>query len=71
MINDEAHHCYRRRAGDDLENLTGDDRKEVEKEAEKARVWIGGLGAIQDKLGIKTDLRPLGDALLPARVGLW
>jgi type III restriction enzyme len=30
VINDEAHHCYRRRAGGDEVKLTGDDRKEAE-----------------------------------------
>ena len=53
VINDEAHHCYRRRAGEDEEKLSGDERKEAEKQAEKARVWIGGLEAVQQKLGIK------------------
>jgi type III restriction enzyme len=53
VINDEAHHCYRRRAGEDEEKLSGDEHKEAEKQAEKARVWIGGLEAVQQKLGIK------------------
>jgi hypothetical protein len=29
VINDEAHHCYRRRAGGEEEKLTGDDRKGI------------------------------------------
>ena len=53
VINDEAHHCYRCRPGNDEEKLSGDERKEAEKQAEKARVWIGGLEAVQQKLGIK------------------
>ncbi len=53
VINDEAHHCYRRRAGGEEEKLTGDDRKEAEKRDEAARVWISGLEAVQHKLGIK------------------
>jgi type III restriction enzyme len=53
-INDEAHHCYRRRADGDQEKLTGDERREAEKRAEAAHVWISGLEAVQRKLGIKT-----------------
>ena len=53
VINDEAHHCYRRRVGGVEERLTGDDRKEAEKRDEAARVWISGLEAVQRKLGIK------------------
>ena len=53
VINDEAHHCYRHRAGGAEEKLTGDERKEAEKRDEAARVWISGLEAVQRKLGIK------------------
>ncbi|MCR4412947.1 MAG: restriction endonuclease, partial [Thermoguttaceae bacterium] len=53
VINDEAHHCYRHRSGEGEEKLTGEDRKEAEKRAEAARVWITGLEAVQRKLGIK------------------
>jgi len=52
VINDEAHHCYRRRAGD-TEKLTGDDRKEAERREEEARVWISGLEAVKSKIGVK------------------
>jgi len=54
VINDEAHHCYRHRAGGVEEKLTGDDRQEAQKRDEAARVWISGLEAVQRKLGIKT-----------------
>jgi type III restriction enzyme len=54
VINDEAHHCYRRRAGGEEVKLVGDERKEAEKREEEARVWISGLEAVQAKLGIKT-----------------
>jgi len=56
VLNDEAHHCYRRRAGDNAaaEKLTGDDRREAERRESEARVWISGLEAIQRKLGIRT-----------------
>ena len=53
VINDEAHHCYRRRASDEEEKLSGEDRKEAEKRDEAARVWISGLEAIQRKIGVK------------------
>ena len=53
VINDEAHHCYRRRVGGDEEKYKGDDLKEAKKNEEEARVWISGLEAIQQKLGVK------------------
>lgn len=53
VINDEAHHCYRRRAVEEDEKLTGDDRKEAEKREEEARVWISGLEAVKNKIGVK------------------
>jgi len=53
VINDEAHHCYRRKAVDEDEKLTGDERKEAEKREEEARIWISGLEAVKAKLGVK------------------
>ncbi|MBL7062169.1 MAG: DEAD/DEAH box helicase family protein, partial [Dehalococcoidia bacterium] len=54
VINDEAHHCYRRRAdGEDIK-LVGDERKEVEKREEEARIWISGLEAVKKKIGVKS-----------------
>ncbi len=53
VINDEAHHCYRRRVGDEDEKLTGDERTEAETRNKDARIWISGLEAIQRKIGIK------------------
>ena len=53
VINDEAHHCYRRRAGDEEVKLTGDERKEAEKREEEARIWISGLEAVKEKIGVK------------------
>ncbi|MCX5809560.1 MAG: DEAD/DEAH box helicase family protein [Proteobacteria bacterium] len=53
VINDEAHHCYRRRPdGEDIK-LTGEERKEAEKRDEEARVWISGLEAVKNKIGLK------------------
>jgi type III restriction enzyme len=53
VINDEAHHCYRRKPDAEEAKLTGEERKEAEKRDEEARVWISGLEAAKDKLGIK------------------
>jgi len=53
VINDEAHHCYRRRAEDEVVKLKGDERKEAEKREEEARVWISGLEAVKSKIGVK------------------
>jgi type III restriction enzyme len=52
VINDEAHHCYRRKA-EDVEKLTGDERREANKRNEEARVWISGLEAVKAKLNVK------------------
>lgn len=53
VINDEAHHCYREKPGnDDIEDLTGDAKKEARKQNEYARLWINGLEAVKRKLGV-------------------
>ncbi len=53
VLNDEAHHCYREKPGEDAEgDLKGDDRKEAEKNNEAARLWISGLEMVKRKLGI-------------------
>ncbi len=53
VINDEAHHCYRRKPDGDDPRLKGDERKEAQKREEEARIWISGLEAVKAKLGIK------------------
>ncbi len=54
VLNDEAHHCYREKPGDDVEGpLKGDAKKEAKKNLEAARLWISGLEAVQRKLGIQ------------------
>ncbi|MFC1874285.1 BPTD_3080 family restriction endonuclease [Chloroflexota bacterium] len=53
VINDEAHHCYRRRVGGEDVKLVGDERKEAQKREEEARIWISGLESVKKKLGIK------------------
>ncbi len=53
VFNDEAHHCYREKPGEEDEGvLKGEDRKEAEKNNEAARLWISGLEAVNRKLGI-------------------
>jgi type III restriction enzyme len=51
VLNDEAHHCYREKPGDE-EDLKGDERKEAEKNNDAARLWISGLEAVNRKLGV-------------------
>jgi type III restriction enzyme len=53
IINDEAHHCYRKKEDGGDVKLSGDERKEAERHEARARVWISGLHAIQQKLGVK------------------
>ena len=53
VLNDEAHHCYREKPGEDDEgDLKGDDREEAKKNREAARLWISGLEAVGRKLGL-------------------
>ena len=53
VMNDEAHHCYREKLGeDDKGDLKGDEKKESERNNEAARLWISGLEAVNRKLGI-------------------
>src|SRR5579872_1981213 len=53
IINDEAHHCYRRKPDGEDEALTGDDRIEAKRRDEEAHVWIAGLEAVKAKIGVK------------------
>ena len=56
VLNDEAHHCYRRRPGrndDVIETLKGDDKKDAKTRDEEARIWISGIEAIQSRLGVR------------------
>ena len=62
VINDEAHHCYRRKPPEEVDEaaggvlvdkLAGDDRKEAQDREEEARVWISGLEAIKAKIGVR------------------
>ncbi|MCO5192055.1 MAG: DEAD/DEAH box helicase family protein [Anaerolineae bacterium] len=53
VLNDEAHHCYREKPESDEGKLTGDDRKEAQKNSEAARLWINGIEAVKRKLGAR------------------
>jgi type III restriction enzyme len=53
VLNDEAHHCYRRRPEAEEVKLTGEERKEAEKRDREARIWISGLEAVKRKIGLK------------------
>ena len=53
VLNDEAHHCYRRKPDGEDEKLTGDDRIEAKSREEEARIWISGIEAVKAKIGVK------------------
>ncbi len=52
VINDEAHHCYREKPDRGEGDLSGDDKREADKNNEAARMWISGLEVVGRKLGI-------------------
>lgn len=53
VINDEAHHCYRRRPDASDDELKGEEKKEAKKRNEQARLWITGIEAVKAKLGVR------------------
>ena len=53
VLNDEAHHCYRRKPDGEDETLTADDRVEARSREEEARIWISGIEAVKAKIGVK------------------
>jgi type III restriction enzyme len=53
VLNDEAHHCYRRKPDGEDDKLTGDDRVEAKQREEEARIWISGIEAVKEKIGVK------------------
>ncbi len=58
VINDEAHHCYRHKVVDEETGgkkqvkLDADEKEEMRKNREAARLWISGLEIVKRKLGI-------------------
>ena len=55
VINDEAHHCYRNKPldPDSLKELTTEEKKEAQEANREGKIWISGLEAIRQKMGIK------------------
>lgn len=55
VLNDEAHHCYRRRPdADDGEKLNREDKAEADARNKQAHLWLSGIEAVKKKIGIKT-----------------
>ena len=53
VLNDEGHHCYREKPGeDDDSDLKGDEKKEADENNKAARLWISGLEMVNRKLGV-------------------
>ena len=53
VLNDEAHHCYREKPGENEEgNLKGEKKKEAENNREAARLWLTGLETVNRKIDI-------------------
>ncbi len=55
VLNDEAHHCYRHKPEEEevIDFLKGDEKREADSREEEARIWISGLEAVRNKIGIK------------------
>ena len=54
VLNDEGHHCYREKPGQNEEQkLDREEATEAKKNNEAARLWISGLEIINRKLGIQ------------------
>jgi type III restriction enzyme len=49
VINDEAHHCYDRKRDASDKAPKG----EIAKEVEERRVWVNGIRAVQEKIGVR------------------
>jgi type III restriction enzyme len=53
VLNDEAHHCYRRKPADELDKLKGEERVEAEERNKQAHLWLSGLEAVRNKIGVR------------------
>ncbi|MBA4170839.1 MAG: DEAD/DEAH box helicase family protein, partial [Chloroflexi bacterium] len=55
VLNDEAHHCYAPAPKEAAEEaaLDADEKQLAKKDLEEARVWLSGLQAVTEKLGIR------------------
>ncbi|MDX2089783.1 MAG: DEAD/DEAH box helicase family protein [Kofleriaceae bacterium] len=57
VFNDEAHHAWRPNPtgpGDESQQLTSDERKEIEEDELEATIWVGGLDRINKVRGIRS-----------------
>ena len=54
VLNDEGHHCYRHKQGEEDERaLDAEEQPEAKKNEEAARVWISGLEMVKRRLGLQ------------------
>jgi type III restriction enzyme len=53
VINDEAHHCYRRKPDEVDESLTTEEKNELKARDEEAKIWISGIEAVKKKIGVR------------------
>lgn len=54
VLNDEAHHCYQHKPGEDDEApVEAEAREEAKRNAEAARLWINGIRALGRKVGLR------------------
>jgi type III restriction enzyme len=55
ILNDEAHHCYAPAPKELAQEATldVDERSQAREDLEEARVWLSGLQAVKDKLGVR------------------
>ena len=56
VINDEAHHCYRdkRKNDGDERGISAEEREEVKRNKEAARLWISGIEALGRKISLRS-----------------
>jgi type III restriction enzyme len=58
VLNDEAHHCYRKNPAHEDEpaptGLDADSREEIKENTKAAYAWLSGLQFVQERIGIKT-----------------
>lgn len=53
VINDEAHHCYRRKPDEIDETLSTEEKNELKARDEEAKIWISGIEAVKKKIGVR------------------
>ncbi len=54
VLNDEAHHCYKRKPENAIEEkLSGEEGQEAKKRDELARIWLRGIEAVKSKIGVR------------------